>query len=65
MTKEFVLSEHEQISGYFPKDKVKEFIKIIDGLIEECENADAIERVVKVFKLRTEINKLAGAELTK
>lgn len=28
MTKEeFNLSEHEQVSGYFPADKVKEFIK--------------------------------------
>ncbi len=39
MKKEFNLSLHEQVNGYYPKDKVKEFIKKLKENQEKLKEA--------------------------
>ena len=50
---EFNLSEHEQVNGYFPKDKVKEFIKLLRKRFTKKDYCHS----------RKFIDKLAGKEL--
>jgi len=42
---------------------VKEFIKKLKEMIFEIEEADTFTRMTALFKLRTEIDKLAGEKL--
>ncbi len=58
MTKEFNLSEHEVVAGYFPKDKVKEFIKKLNKYITKNVYSNQPKKLLK-----RRIKKLAGEEL--
>ena len=68
MTKEFNLSEHEVVAGYFPKDKVKEFIKEGDKIFisKPYSNQNVTNEMYDfVVKKWEEFKKLAGEELLK
>ena len=59
MEKEFNLSLHEQVIGYFPKDKVKEFIR----LLEENSHIQEIGGTWFMIIERDKFDKLAGVDL--
>jgi len=61
--KDFNLSLHEFPEGYFPKDKVKEFIKKVKKELKLCVTHDKAGFLVDRRQVKRKINKLAGDKL--